>query len=224
MVGDTSSRRRGQALEDALLDAAWNELVAVGYSRFTIEGVAARAGTSRPVIYRRWPTRPELATAAVRHHGKTERVAVPDTGSVRDDLIELLRSASASRHELAALFSVQMGEYFSETGTTMADLRAAFLGDKRQPFSIDEVLHRGVTRGEIDPAKLAPRIASLPTDLLRHELLTTLRPVPEETITEIVDDIFLPLVRAARLTESTSGAGRGRRRHDPASRGHRTDR
>jgi AcrR family transcriptional regulator len=195
-MGDTVSRRRGQALEDALLDAAWDELVAIGYSRFTIEGVAARAGTSRPVIYRRWPTRSELAIAAVRHHGRTEPVAVPDTGSVRDDLVELLRGASASRHELAALFSVQMGEYFSETGTTPAELRAEFLGDKRQPFGIEQVLHRGVTRGEIDPDKLTPRIASLPTDLLRHELLMTLRPVPEETITEIVDGIFLPLVRA----------------------------
>jgi AcrR family transcriptional regulator len=223
MVGDTSSRRRGQALEDALLDAAWNELVAVGYSRFTIEGVAARAGTSRPVIYRRWPTRPELAIAAVRHHGRTESVAVPDTGSVRDDLIELLRSASAGRHELAALFSVQMGEYFSETGTTMADLRAQFLGDKRQPFSIEQVLHRGVTRGEIDPAKLTPRIASLPTDLLRHELLTTLRPVPEDTITEIVDDIFLPLVRVVDRRNPPRSAGGRRRHHRPASRGHQPD-
>ncbi|WP_460358133.1 TetR family transcriptional regulator [Actinoallomurus acanthiterrae] len=39
-----SSRRRGQELEDALLDAAWEELAEVGYGRFTIEGVAARAG------------------------------------------------------------------------------------------------------------------------------------------------------------------------------------
>jgi AcrR family transcriptional regulator len=197
MVSDTSSRRRGRALEKALLDAAWEELVAVGYSRFTIEGVAARAGTSRPVIYRRWPTRSELAIAAVRQPGRPAPVAVPQTGSVRDDLVELLRSAAASRHELAALFSVQMGEYFSETGTTMAELRAEFLSGKRQPFGIEEVLHRGVARGEIDPDKLIPRIANLPADLLRHELLMTLRPVPEETITEIIDGIFLPLVRAA---------------------------
>ncbi|MCO6003758.1 TetR/AcrR family transcriptional regulator C-terminal ligand-binding domain-containing protein [Actinoallomurus purpureus] len=52
-----------------------------------------------------------------------------------------------------------------------------------------------LVRGEIDPARLTPRIAELATDLLRHELLMTLQPVPEETITEIVDDIFLPLVR-----------------------------
>ena len=178
-----------------MLSAAWDELVERGYSRFTIDGVAARAGTSRPVIYRRWPARSDLAIAAIRHHGRNQPVAVPDTGSVRQDLITVQRDASATRSELAALISVQMGEYFTETGRAPADLRAEFLSGRQQPFSIDEVLRRGIERGEIDPDRLTPRIANVPLDLLRHELLMTLQPVPEETITEIVDEIFLPLVR-----------------------------
>jgi AcrR family transcriptional regulator len=192
MPGDT--RRRGAALEKALLDAAWRELVEVGYGRFTIEGVAARAGTSRPVIYRRWPDRSELAIAAVRHFGRTEPVPMPDTGSVRGDLIALLRDASKYRSEIAALFSVQMNEYYAETGRTPADLRAEFLEARTQPFGIDRVLQRGIERGEIDPERLTPRIAGLPADLLRHELLMTLRLPGEETIVEIIDTIFLPLV------------------------------
>ena len=55
-----SSRRRGTKLEDALLDAAWEELQEVGYTRLTMEAVAARAGTSKPVLYRRWPNRARL--------------------------------------------------------------------------------------------------------------------------------------------------------------------
>jgi AcrR family transcriptional regulator len=192
---DTSSRRRGQELEEALLQAAWEELVRVGYARFTFEAVADRAGTSRPVLYRRWSSRADLAVAAIRHHGRHQPIATPDTGSVRDDLIEMLRDASAGRAEVAVLFSVQMGEYFSETGRSPADLRQEFLAGRRQPFGIDQILERGVERGEIDPAKLTDRIARLPTDLLRHELLMTLHPVPEATIIEIVDTIFLPLVR-----------------------------
>ena len=88
-----------------------------------------------------------------------------------------------------------MGEYFAETGKSPQDLRQELLSGRRQPFGIDEVLRRGIERGEIDPDRLTPRIAGLPTDLLRHELLMTLQPVPDATITEIVDDIFLPLVR-----------------------------
>jgi AcrR family transcriptional regulator len=189
------SRRRGADLEEALLEAAWQELLAGGYGRFTIEGVAARAQTSRPVIYRRWPDRAQLAIAAVRHFGRAQPVVTPDTGSVRDDLVSLLRAASKSRAELGALFSVQMGEYYAETGRTPAQLRAEFLAGRTQPFGVDEVLRRGVERGEIDPARITPRISRLPFDLLRHELLMTLQPASDETITEIVDQIFMPLVR-----------------------------
>lgn len=198
MSADTPSRRRGQELENALLDAAWAELVEVGYGRFTIDAVATRAGTSRPVIYRRWPDRAKLAIAAVRHHGSQLPVVTPDTGSVREDMLELLRSASTNRTDVAVLFGVQMGQYFAETGRTPADLRAELLSGRRQPFGIDEVLQRGIDRGELDPDRITPRIARVPMDLLRHELFMTLRPVSEETIAEIIDDIFLPLVRPRR--------------------------
>jgi AcrR family transcriptional regulator len=61
------TRRRGEALQNALLDAAWEELQAGGYAKLTIERVAERAGTSRAVIYRRWRNRYELVIAALRH-------------------------------------------------------------------------------------------------------------------------------------------------------------
>jgi len=56
------------------------------------------------------------------------------------------------------------------------------------------IVRRAVERGEIDPARLTPRIAALPFDLVRQEVMMTLAPVPKDTIVEIVDDIFLPLV------------------------------
>lgn len=61
-------RRRGAALESALLEAAWAELEEHGYGRFTMEGVARRAETSRPVLSRRWTGRAELAVAAIGRH------------------------------------------------------------------------------------------------------------------------------------------------------------
>jgi AcrR family transcriptional regulator len=192
------TRRRGAELEEALLEAAWRELVEVGYGRFTIEGVATRAGTSRPVIYRRWPDRAGLAIAAVRHYANTHLVPTPDTGTLRGDLIAMLTLASQSRAEVAALFSVHMGEYFAETGRTPNELREDFLAARQQPFGIDEILRRGVERGEIDPARLTPRIAGLPGDLMRHDLLMNHQPPSDKAIVEIVDEVFLPLVRPPR--------------------------
>ncbi|MCM4076901.1 TetR/AcrR family transcriptional regulator C-terminal ligand-binding domain-containing protein [Paractinoplanes hotanensis] len=52
----------------------------------------------------------------------------------------------------------------------------------------------GDRRGEVPDRPRPARVVSLPFDLLRHEMLMTMRPVPDEVITGIVDDIWLPLL------------------------------
>ncbi|MBO2460628.1 TetR/AcrR family transcriptional regulator C-terminal ligand-binding domain-containing protein [Actinomadura sp. LCR2-06] len=54
------------------------------------------------------------------------------------------------------------------------------------------ILRRAADRGEAAPGAVSPRIARMPADLVRHEMPLTDRPVPDE----IVDELFLPLVRA----------------------------
>jgi len=98
-------------LEDALLDAAWDQLVSGGYGVFTFEAVAERAGTSRPVIYRRWPNREALVVAAVERFFIRGSRPVPDTGSLRGDVIALLTQANETRAAAAAVISVQLGTY-----------------------------------------------------------------------------------------------------------------
>src|ERR1700727_1770293 len=71
-------RRRGAELEGAILDAAWEQLIAEGYEHFTVDTVAARARTSKPVLYRRWKTREDLLRATVRHRGAADPPAIPD--------------------------------------------------------------------------------------------------------------------------------------------------
>jgi AcrR family transcriptional regulator len=185
-------RRRGEALETALLEAAWAELTEVGYAAFTIDGVARRAETSKPVVYRRWADKQELLRAAVRHASEKTRPALPDTGSLRGDLLALARQANRYRLPLAAMITVHLGDYFQESGTSPADLRDVVLGGGRSQLTT--LFDRAVARGEIDPELLTPRIADLPFALFRHEVLMTLRPVPAAVMAEIVDTIFLPLV------------------------------
>ena len=62
---DVVRRRRGAALEDAILAAAYVELATVGYGAFSVEAVAARARTGKASIYRRWPTKQELVLDAL---------------------------------------------------------------------------------------------------------------------------------------------------------------
>jgi AcrR family transcriptional regulator len=183
-------RRRGNVLEEAILGAAWAELVDKGYADFTMEAVAKRAATSRPVLSRRWQTRADLAVAAIGSYIQMNRISVPDLGNVRDELAMLLHKASDRGMVIVARVLFSMRDYFVETSSSLADLRNKLGGSR----TVDEILQRAVRRGEIDPGKLTKRIASLPLDLVRHEGFMTLKPIPKAVIAEILDSIFLPLI------------------------------
>jgi AcrR family transcriptional regulator len=185
-------RRRGSMLEAAILDAAWDELVEKGYAGLTMEAVAQRAQTSRPVLYRRWADRAELAVAAIQHFLAQRPVRIPELGSVREEMISLLRQYADRGPPVMMLTTLAMSEYYKETTSAPHDLRRRILEGEELPWR--DVMLRGVQRGEIDPKKLTPRIISLAQDLLRHEFLMTQELPSDELLAEIVDDIFLPLV------------------------------
>lgn len=190
VVEQKMERRRGAALEAAILDAACEELFEGGYAAFTIEAVVKRAETSRSVIYRRWTDRAELAVAAIRHFIAERPVHTEDLGNLRDELISLLRQYAQRAASLTILFSLR--EYFKETNSMPLNLREKVLSAEED--TLQAAMLRAVARGEIDARKLTPRIILLPSDLLRHQSMMTLKPPTDEDIAEIIDTIFLPLV------------------------------
>ncbi len=111
-------RRRGEVLEKAVLDAAWAELTEIGYEDLTFEAVATRAGTSRAVLYRRWPSKQDLVLATVAHQAATDPVVAPDTGSLRGDVIGLLRLANEVRVRIVIFVLTRLGDFFREAGKT----------------------------------------------------------------------------------------------------------
>ncbi|TAJ48574.1 MAG: TetR/AcrR family transcriptional regulator [Herbiconiux sp.] len=189
----TKTRRRGAELESALLDAAWAELEDVGYPAFGYDGVAARAGTSKPVLYRRWPAKVDLVLAALQHGGLFDKRALPDTGSLRGDILTALRDFNAARSGFMAVISVYLAGIHADTGLSPAELRDRLLAGSTNTGR--KLLERAAGRGEIPARNWPSGIATLPSDLVRHDLVMTLKPLPDARILEIVDDIWLPLVR-----------------------------
>ena len=189
-------RRRGDELEAALLDAAWEELVEVGFARLTMESVAARARTGVAVLYRRWPGKDALTMAAIAHYGAKHPVGIPDTGSLRGDMLALLGGVNDARYSFTVVVTAAFSGLLTSTGLTPAEVRARLLGDR--PMWSDQIYRRAQERGEIDLDKTPAAVLALPFDLMRHDLLMTLKPVPPDRITAIVDDLFLPLVAAYR--------------------------
>lgn len=87
---DGERQIRGERLVEKVLEATLEELSLVGYGNLSMETVAERAGVNKTTIYRRWPTKADLAGAALCKEA-SGTVCVPDTGSIRSDMVAMLQ-------------------------------------------------------------------------------------------------------------------------------------
>jgi AcrR family transcriptional regulator len=196
-------RRRGAALEQAILDAVWEELQEVGFSRLTMDGVAKRAGTSKPVLYRRWADRTELIIAAAASRMPTVD-SIPDSGSLRGDAITLLRQLRDRMSQVAPLVVVTLVGEATQYPTFRREFLHRFL-DRLNTLMNETVIDRAIERGEITEAQLTDRLRRLPIDLTRNEFLIT-GVVSDEAIEEIIDQAFLPALQGRRSAADAAPA------------------
>lgn len=189
------TRRRGEALEHAILEAAWKEFAEVGYNSLTMEGVAARAKTNKAVLYRRWSNKSELVIAAMHKYLQNSSNEIPNTGNLRNDvfsfLVELIQPLKKiSNQVIIELIAEHIGSITISSIPHLIQPGA----ENKLTAAITTMLKNAELRGEISLEKLNMRIISLPVDLVRYELLTRKEPISDQVIEEIVDTIFIPLV------------------------------
>jgi AcrR family transcriptional regulator len=161
-----------------------------------MESVAVRAHTSEAVLYRRWANKDQLVLAALEHHRLENPVAIPDTGTLRGDLLAELTSVSEAR---AAFFAIAAATAYSgllaDTGLTPAQAREQVMESQPLP-RVRVIYQRAHDRGEIDLGRIPASVLAMPYDLLRHDLLMDLKPPDRDRIESIVDELFLPLMRS----------------------------
>lgn len=188
-----SGRPRNPDIDAAILRAARDLLVDRGYEGMTVEAVARAAGSGKAAVYRRWPSKGALVVAAVRALHRDPDV--PDTGSLRDDLLQSARSFSDVDRQSALV----LGSLLSEIGRD-AELRdAAYEAIGRPPAEmISAVLHRWVERGAIPPSAPIDLVAGLVPALAFRSLVLFRRALDPETVTELVDRVLMPALTGHR--------------------------
>lgn len=186
------TRRRGKHLEEAIHQAAWEELAAVGFQRLTMEGVAARANTSKPVLYRRYANKAELVLGAMQSRIPTPEEDIPNTGELRRDMLEVLTNMNRN---VMRLGTETIRSLMIEFGDR--PLFSLFFPNGRTHHTMRTILSRAEARGELHTDRITVRMMSMPVDLMRHEIIMSNEPVSPETVREIIDELFLPLLRTA---------------------------
>lgn len=176
--------RAARVVSDVLVATA-EELSRVGYSALRVEDVASRSGVNKTTIYRRWPTKPELVGAAIRQVWETPEV--PDTGSLRSDLIASLNKTAAFAMSpigrgLTRVIQIEIAH--SELEPIARSLRHDFR-------ELREVLvRRGVERGELPSTVDSRLLTDMVAAPIFYRLFTEGESVDSAFIETVVDVVL----------------------------------
>jgi AcrR family transcriptional regulator len=178
-----TGRPRDPRIDEAVLRAAADLVVESGYAEVTMAAIAARAGTSKPAVYRRWPSKAHLLHEAA--FPDDERLALPESDSLADDLAEMLRrTAAAFADPVARAVIPGLVAEFAADPTLHRALLERFGGAwKLFGDRVRLAAERGEIRADADPDVLIETVAG--ASLMR--LILTGDPLDETWVRNTTD-------------------------------------
>jgi AcrR family transcriptional regulator len=137
---------RSARVRNAVIEAAKSTLLERGLEGFSIAEVADRSGVHETSIYRRWGTKPALIAETLLTHFE-EALPIPDTGTLRGDLIALLRNLAGMLKSRLGIALVRVIAGSDGANEDVAAIRDIYWAHRRQKARL--VLMRGIERGEL---------------------------------------------------------------------------
>jgi AcrR family transcriptional regulator len=184
--GRQRGRPRSETARTAILDAAAELLLTHGLPAVSMDTVAERAGVSKATIYRWWPTKETLALDALYTEWATARPKPRDTGSLRGDLLSLLRPWA--RLAVSRPYGRVIAALITEALTDPAfakEYRDRVVEPRRDQARA--IFHRATERGEI-PADTKTEVAlDLLFGPLYHRLLHGHAALNDRFVRDVVD-------------------------------------
>jgi AcrR family transcriptional regulator len=178
-------RPRSEKARHAIVEAAAQLLLEQGLATVSMDAVATRAGVSKATIYRWWPTKEALAMDAL-YHEWAQLPAAEDTGSLRSDLLQLLRpwARLASRRPYGRVVAALLTQ--AQTDPAFArEYRARFVRSRRAQGR--SIFRRAIERGEISPDTKIEVALDLLYGPIYHRLLHGHAPLNDRFVRDVVD-------------------------------------
>jgi len=194
-------RRRGQALEQPIYAAVLAELAEFGFARMSLERVAARAGTGKSAIYRRWDTKLDLVVDTLIQEIPSPAPA-GSSGNLRDDLLVFFRQmAQALAGPAGTAICASIGDIRHHP-----ELRTELREQVIEPLQamLRDLITAAIARGEARPTALAPECLDAGPALLRQHIIEHGPPIPDQLIVRIVDNVLIPMLRPVHDAIRTS--------------------
>lgn len=185
-------RRRGKALEDDILQSTFALLQQNAYEDITMDMIAKAARTTKSVLYRRWASKAEIVLAAVRAQNLDFKIATPDTGSLRGDLLALMDLVADGvqrmrLQNLMGLVQERLG------GISMADYFSKFSRRNYLTVMVKGMFAKAEARGERNARPVPANFYDLPVLLLIDLVFGDSDAVTQARLHQLVDEVLMPV-------------------------------
>ena len=181
-------RPRNEKAREEILDVAMEALLNHGITAMNMDTVAASAGVSKATIYRWWPSKETLAMDALYRTWESAP-SPPDTGSLRDDLRNLLWpwTELITRRPYGRVIAGLLGHVVTNPDFALT-YRARFLDQRRDHGRM--ILQQAIARGEIPARTRTETILDLLYGPIYHRLMHGHAPLDHTFVDDIVDIVL----------------------------------
>lgn len=185
-------RRRDPGRDAEILTAALDVLAETGYDGMTIDMVAARARAGKATVYRRWDSKAELvleALACLKGADLAED-SLPDTGSLRGDLVALIKPHTIDDAERKLRIMSGVVSMISKAPELADAVRTAIVEPRARANRF--LLRRAIDRGEISADVDVEQLALITPSMVAYRVLLLREPVDRDYLISLVDGVLLP--------------------------------
>jgi AcrR family transcriptional regulator len=162
----------------------------------TMDLVATKAKTGKATMYRRWSSKVELVRDALVYMNSqsVNTSELPDTGSLRADLLALIKPKSVEQSERKLKILSGLGSFFAEYGKISEDISAQVFGGWEKANA--ELFRRAVERGEISKSANIPEACRVISAMTAYTTTLQLKMFDRSSYEQLLDGIVLPALRA----------------------------
>jgi len=185
-------RKRDHTRDPEILDAAIDVLAECGFEGMTIDMVAARAKAGKATIYRRWPSKADLVLDAVAcmKAADLDPERLPDTGTLRGDLVAMIRPRSIEEGERKLRI---MGGLFGMISTSPELAAAAHEAIIEPRLAVNRLfLQRAIDRGEVAADRDIDLLATVASGMAAFRMLVEQQPLDADYLLSLIDHVILP--------------------------------
>jgi AcrR family transcriptional regulator len=185
-------RKRDHTRDPEILEVALDVLSEIGYDGMTIDMVATRAKAGKATLYRRWDSKADLVLDAVvcMKQRDIDLDALPDTGTLRGDLVAMIKTPSIREGERKLKVMAGIASMIARSPELAAAAQSALVEPRATVNRI--FFRRAIERGEIPADSDVERLCTISPAMVAYRVLMLGKPVDREFLISTIDGIILP--------------------------------